>query len=84
VVNGVAVPARLWEGRTASGVEVQMLVTRVAANEESDLSEFMRELTEQRKPEFPVLAFPLRMILLIGEFPTCEGLRRYVGYGARL
>ncbi len=64
------VPARLWEGRTASGIKVECLVTRIAAQAGEDLSQFDRELLEQRVPEFAESAFPagsgaipLRLIL---------------------
>jgi hypothetical protein len=57
------VPCRLWEGRTESGVQVQCLITRIAAHESQDLTQFERELTEQRAPSLGPNAFPLRMIL---------------------
>jgi hypothetical protein len=57
------VPARLWEGRTESGIAVQCLVTRIAAASIDDLDQFERELTERRAPVAGPQAFPLRLIL---------------------
>ncbi len=61
-LNGV--PARLWEGTTASGIPIHAFITRVAVDRELDTSEFERELLEQRTPS-PELerVIPLRMIL---------------------
>ena len=56
------VPARLWEGETDSGIQVQCLITRIAAQKGQDLSQFDRELQEQRTPR-DGQAFPLRLIL---------------------
>jgi hypothetical protein len=63
MVQGVAVPARLWVGKTESGIEVQCLVTRISALETEDLAEFDRELNEVSPPTATGVAFPLRMIL---------------------
>ncbi len=62
------VPARLWEGTTASGVKVECLITRIAARDNQDLSQFERELTEHRPPQYdqsawPPQGIPLRLIL---------------------
>lgn len=57
------VPCRVWEGETDSGIKVQVLVTRIAAAQSDDLSQFARELTECRAPSADVQAFPLRMII---------------------
>lgn len=59
-INGV--PARLWEGETASGIKVQALITRIAAPADADQAQFKAELAEQRAPEQPQ-AFPLRMVI---------------------
>ncbi len=66
-VNGV--PARVWEGKTESGIEVHCLITRVAVAEglENHLyKQFETELSEQRKPSFVINeTYPIdaRMIL---------------------
>jgi hypothetical protein len=61
-LNGV--PARVWEGKTDSGIEVHCFITRVAAHKGADLSQFEEELAEQRPPTNPdVQAYPMRLIL---------------------
>jgi hypothetical protein len=59
----IVAQARVWEGRTASGIEVQALITRVAAPAGADQNEFVRELQETRAPSPDVEMWPLRMIL---------------------
>jgi hypothetical protein len=64
VVDGRLVPARIWEGRTASGVPVIAFSTRIAAKRTQDQTEFERDL--QARPVMPSVeaaAFPTRMIL---------------------
>lgn len=64
LTNGEAsIQARVWTGRTESGVEVQMLVVRIAADKDADLSQFERDLKEQHAPAVWPAAFPLRMII---------------------
>lgn len=63
VVGGVAVPARVWEGKTASGIPMHALVVRVAVHEGLDDTEFKRELKECAAPSAEIRAYPLRMIL---------------------
>lgn len=55
--------ARVWEGETASGIKIQMLVPRIAAHKDEDLSQFEQELQEQQPPTAYVQAWPLRMVL---------------------
>ncbi len=65
-VDGGHVQARIWEGKTDSGIPVHCFITRVAvANDEGlDHSQFERELAEQRQPSAKVdAAIPMRMIL---------------------
>ena len=59
------VPARIWEGTTASGITVHAFIARVAIDgNETRTEEFERELQEQRPPSAEALtAYPLRMIL---------------------
>lgn len=63
VIGGVLVPARIWEGQTASGIPCHAYITRIAAGKDEDLEEFELELKEQRAPSVPVAAIPLRLIL---------------------
>lgn len=62
--GGPGVPARMWEGETASGIRVHAFITRVAIRQEADdAAEFERELQTHRplSPEVP--AYSLRLIL---------------------
>lgn len=61
--RGVSVPARVWEGKTESGIPVQVLVTRVAVLKTEDCSQFEAELQEHKAPSAETMAFPLRMVL---------------------
>jgi hypothetical protein len=61
--SGGTVPARLWEGTTELGIPVHAYITLIAARQGEDLSEFERELEEQRAPSADVEAIPARMIL---------------------
>lgn len=61
-LNGVK--CRVWEGQTSEGVKVHALIPRIAAHKDADLSQFERELQEQRPPSVEALqAFPLRMVI---------------------
>ena len=60
-VNGV--PARVWEGKTASGIPVHCFVTRIAVSENADCFQFDQELKECRKPSPEVEAIDFRLIL---------------------
>lgn len=57
------VPARVWLGRTESGVEVEVLITRIAVRHGRDTAQFERELHETPAPAHVSEAFPLRMVL---------------------
>jgi hypothetical protein len=43
-----AVPARIWEGHTESGIAVHAFITRVAVHKDLDNAPFERELQETR------------------------------------
>lgn len=61
-----AVPARIWQGRTSSGIPVHCYVTRIAVYEDRpahELEQFERELQETEPPRPELKAIPLRMIL---------------------
>lgn len=55
--------ARVWVGRTESGIPVQLLVARVAVLETERQDEFQRELAVQAAPPPADLAFSLRMLI---------------------
>lgn len=61
--NGSIMPARVWEGHTADGIAVIAFITRIAVKHDADLTEFQRDLAEQRTPSADVQAWPNRMIL---------------------
>lgn len=63
VINGQNVPARIWEGKTESGIYVHAYITRIAAPDNERLDEFERELQEHRKPSPVIDALPLRVII---------------------
>lgn len=70
VVNGTAIPARVWEGETETGIPVHCFITRIAPTVDPDIPEnaykftqFERELKEQRKPSVDIAGIPLRLIL---------------------
>lgn len=63
VVNGVRVPARVWEGFTANGVPCHAFITRIGVANDADHAEFVRDLAEQRAPSPAAAAFPAAFIL---------------------
>ena len=61
-VNGT--DCRVWEGKTADGVEVVCLIPRIAAKEGQGLSQFESDLKQCTAPTLDAItAFPLRMVL---------------------
>lgn len=61
-LNGL--PARVWEGRTASGIPCHAFITRIAVDRAEDNYEFERELEEVRPPSAEVdRAYPSRLVL---------------------
>lgn len=63
-LNGV--PARVWEGKTASGVEVHAFITRVAVREgqgDAVYADFERELQEVDPPSPYIAEIPARLII---------------------
>lgn len=58
------VPARVWVGKTESGIEIHCLITRIAVSLQDDQAQFEKELKETNPPISGVVeVFPLRMIL---------------------
>ena len=60
-INGV--PARVWQGKSSSGIPVTVWVTRIAVNEKEDTALFQKELRECAPPTVEAQSFPLRMVL---------------------
>lgn len=63
IVELSGVPARVWEGKTASGISVHCFVTRISPQQNDNIEQFERELQETRAPSPEVQAYPLRLIL---------------------
>lgn len=60
-LNGV--PARIWEGKTDSGIPCHAYITRIAVERDQDSAEFDRELEEHKSPSLEILAIPLRLVI---------------------
>lgn len=61
-LNGV--PARIWEGKTDSGIKVHCFITRVAVDhDEKNIDQFQKELRQQKAPSTDIEAYPASMIL---------------------
>lgn len=63
VINGVTVPARIWEGKTKKGIACHAYITRIAVANDADASEFEKDLTEHKTPTTDTAQIPLRLIL---------------------
>lgn len=44
------VPARIWEGRTESGIDCHAFITRIAVHKDLNATEFEQELQEKHAP----------------------------------
>lgn len=61
-LNGV--PARIWEGKTDSGIVVHAFITRMAIDkDEPNAEQFEKELKEVVPPSTGVSVYPLNLIL---------------------
>lgn len=49
-VNGI--PARIWEGKTESGIPVFALIAKVGVHADEDVSQFEKELKECKLATF--------------------------------
>ena len=63
VVHLNGVPARIWEGKTVTGIEVHAFITRIAVDKDADSSQFEAELKECSPPSAPVAMYPARLVL---------------------
>lgn len=63
IVELDGVPARVWEGRTSTGIPVHCFVTRIAVAHDQQHAEFERELLACRRPSLDVAGIPLKLIL---------------------
>jgi len=60
-LNGV--PARIWEGQTASGIPIHCYITRIGVEKNEDMSEFEEELDSVSAPSVEMDVIPLRMLI---------------------
>lgn len=61
-LNGV--PARVWEGKTESGIKVHCFITRIAVDkDENQTEEFEQELKQQKAPSMRVESYPTNITL---------------------
>ena len=63
LIEGISVPARVWEGFTAKGIPCHAFITRIAVAHDLDTVEFDRDLQEHAAPSPEIQAIPLRLIL---------------------
>jgi hypothetical protein len=70
IVNGTAVPARVWQGATEDGIPVQAFITRIApeiSKSHPEIDRLTRAFDEQLRRQADmrpsVEAIPLRLIL---------------------
>jgi hypothetical protein len=61
MLNGL--PARVWEGKTESGIPCHAFITRICVDREQDSTEFDRELQEHRPASPEIDAIPFRLVL---------------------
>ena len=61
-LNGI--PARIWEGKTDSGIRVHCFIPRIAVRrDEARIEEFEREVQETASPSPAIAAYPSRLII---------------------
>ena len=60
-LNGV--PARVWDGKTDSGIRVHCFVTRISPQTHNNIEQFERELQETKAPSAAITAYPMNLIL---------------------
>jgi hypothetical protein len=65
-VNG-SIQARVWEGKTESGIPVQCLIAQIAVDVNLRQEDFERELKETESPAPSVSAFPFPSVILISK-----------------
>lgn len=60
-LNGV--PARVWVGRTGTGIPIHCFITRIAVADSEDQAEFERELASCEVPSEEIEAYPAKLVL---------------------
>jgi hypothetical protein len=66
-LNGVR--ARVWQGKTASGIPVAAFITSIVVERTEDTAAFDRELLEHAEPRADLREFPARMAIDYEEDP---------------
>ncbi len=61
--DGAIVPARVWQGVTAGGVECHAFITRVAVRHGLNTTEFERDLQEHAPARAELAAIPTRLVI---------------------
>lgn len=61
--DGAIVPARVWQGQTANGINCHAYVTRIAVANGDDASEFARDLQEHAPARPEIAAIPTRLVI---------------------
>lgn len=61
IVEVDGVRTRVWEGHTAAGIVCHAYIALIAADLDSDVSEFEADLVEHAAPSPDVAAFPSRL-----------------------
>lgn len=60
-LNGV--PARIWEGQTASGIPIHAFITRIGVEKDADHSEFLEALDTATAPSPDIESIPFRLLI---------------------
>jgi len=63
IVELDGVPARVWDGKTDSGIPVHVFVTRISPQTHENIEQFEAELKEQKVPSASIASYPMRLIL---------------------
>lgn len=61
--NDGVIPARVWEGKTDSGIPCHAYITRIAVAKDQDATQFDRELQECKPPSRDVSLVPSHLKL---------------------
>ena len=63
IVKLSGVPARVWDGKTDSGIPVHCFVTRISPQTHDNIEQFEKELQETKPPSAAITAYPMNLIL---------------------
>ena len=55
IVSMDGTPARVWEGQTKSGIPIHAFISRIAVDQDEDVSDFEAELQETQEPNITSL-----------------------------